>query len=456
MSVARFWHRSLFDELIGRFRTGYPATAFLELCRFSFVQEGQIPGTYTIHPLMRASLQEYQDSELRAQVHRHLFDRYTAALRGLDNSTIDESEKTAFAEAFYHGKHALPADEFSGWFTMTADVFNRAGMWRFLIPLHEEFVQIVEGHLGPDHPDTATSLDNLATLYNHQGQYSEAEMLYQRALMIREKNLGPEHPDTTETLVNLGTLYLDEGRYGEADTYLNEALALTKKISGHEHPDVARILYFLATLRLAEGQYGEADTFANEALTLWKRVSGSEHPYLASSLYLLGSVYRNQGRYEEAEQVLHRALEISENHFRTEHPRTMRNLTELAILYGDMGRYEEAKPMLERALKTQERILSTKAPGHCCQSIPIREAPLSARTLRGEPTVVQARTGNSGRSIGLRASRYDSNATSVGEPDKEQGDGSYVAAPTATQGLRVPVTGCRPNPRRCQQRWHQR
>jgi tetratricopeptide (TPR) repeat protein len=257
LSVARFWHRTLFDELIGRFRTGYPATAFLELCRFSFVQEGQTPGTYTIHPLMRASLQEYQDPELRAQIHRHLYDRYAAALRGLDSSTIDESEKTAFAEAFYHGKHALPADEFSGWFTMTADVFDLAGIWRSLIPLHEEFVQIVEGHQGPEHPDTATSLYDLATLYSRQGRYSEAERLYQRALIIREKALGLQHPDTTETLVNLGTLYLDEGRYREADTLLNEALALTKRISGHEHPDVARILYFLAALHLAEGRYGK-------------------------------------------------------------------------------------------------------------------------------------------------------------------------------------------------------
>ena len=37
-----------------------------------------------------------------------------------------------------------------------------------------------------------------------QGNYAEAEPLYQRALAIREKALGPEHPDTAASLNNRG------------------------------------------------------------------------------------------------------------------------------------------------------------------------------------------------------------------------------------------------------------
>jgi len=32
--------------------------------------------------------------------------------------------------------------------------------------------------LGPDHPDVATSINNLAELYDNQGRYAEAEPLY--------------------------------------------------------------------------------------------------------------------------------------------------------------------------------------------------------------------------------------------------------------------------------------
>ena len=50
--------------------------------------------------------------------------------------------------------------------------------------------------LGPEHPDTALSLNNLAELYHTQGKYAEAEPLSKRALVIYEQALGPEHPDT--------------------------------------------------------------------------------------------------------------------------------------------------------------------------------------------------------------------------------------------------------------------
>ena len=47
--------------------------------------------------------------------------------------------------------------------------------------------------LGPEHPDTAQSLDNIAKLYQ-EGKYAKAELLQHRALVIREKVLGPKHP----------------------------------------------------------------------------------------------------------------------------------------------------------------------------------------------------------------------------------------------------------------------
>lgn len=55
---------------------------------------------------------------------------------------------------------------------------------------------IREKTLGPEHPDTALTLNNLAMLYSNQGKYEEAVPLYQRALAISEKALGPEHPNT--------------------------------------------------------------------------------------------------------------------------------------------------------------------------------------------------------------------------------------------------------------------
>jgi Tetratricopeptide repeat len=66
-------------------------------------------------------------------------------------------------------------------------------------PLYERVLSIRERVLGPDHPDTATSLDDLATLLRNQGDPAAARPLFERALAIRERVLGPDHPDTVAT-----------------------------------------------------------------------------------------------------------------------------------------------------------------------------------------------------------------------------------------------------------------
>jgi tetratricopeptide (TPR) repeat protein len=46
---------------------------------------------------------------------------------------------------------------------------------------------VAEKQFGPNHTETATSLNNLAELYRSRGQYAQASPLYTRALAIREK-----------------------------------------------------------------------------------------------------------------------------------------------------------------------------------------------------------------------------------------------------------------------------
>ena len=60
--------------------------------------------------------------------------------------------------------------------------------------------------LGQEHPDVATSLNNLANLYSSQGRYAEAEPLYQEALKIAEGHLGVNHPNTITIRENLQSL----------------------------------------------------------------------------------------------------------------------------------------------------------------------------------------------------------------------------------------------------------
>ena len=84
-------------------------------------------------------------------------------------------------------------------------------------------------HLGPEHPQVAKSLNNLASLYHAQGRYAEAELLLKRALAISEKALGAEHPNVAASLENYSALLRETGRGSEAVKLEARARAIRAK-----------------------------------------------------------------------------------------------------------------------------------------------------------------------------------------------------------------------------------
>ncbi|VFM95090.1 MAG: Tetratricopeptide repeat-containing protein [Candidatus Kentron sp. G] len=78
-------------------------------------------------------------------------------------------------------------------------------------------------------PDTEAIVDMLnqvtVDLFN-DGNYSLAEQSARAGLALAEAELGPEHPDTLTSLNNLAMLYESQGRYGEAEPLLQQVLRL--------------------------------------------------------------------------------------------------------------------------------------------------------------------------------------------------------------------------------------
>ena len=106
----------------------------------------------------------------------------------------------------------------SEWERLNAEAISlyKQGRYDQAVVAEKKALQVAEQNLGPDHPDVATSLNNLAGLYREQGQYAQAEPLFKRSLAIWEKALGPDHPDVATTLNNLAALYKKTGREKEA------------------------------------------------------------------------------------------------------------------------------------------------------------------------------------------------------------------------------------------------
>src|SRR5260221_14137851 len=73
-------------------------------------------------------------------------------------------------------------------------------------------------------------------------RYGDAILVAKEELDLREKALGPEHPDVATSLNNLAELYLDHSRYAKAEPLLKRSLAICEKTLGPKHPDVATSL----------------------------------------------------------------------------------------------------------------------------------------------------------------------------------------------------------------------
>jgi Tfp pilus assembly protein PilF len=60
-----------------------------------------------------------------------------------------------------------------------------------------------EAVLGPEHPNTATSLNNLGSLLQVQGDLAGARLYYERAFRVCQSGLGEVHPSTPVVRRNL-------------------------------------------------------------------------------------------------------------------------------------------------------------------------------------------------------------------------------------------------------------
>ena len=161
-----------------------------------------------------------------------------------------------------------------------------------------------EQALGPEHPDVATSLNNLAVLYHAQGQYAKAEPLYQRALAIREKALGPEHPDVATSLNNLAGLYHAQGQYAKAEPlyrartrHPGEGPRPRASRRGREPQQPGRALSRPRPVRQGRAALPARAGIREKAL-------GPEHPDVATSLNNLAVLYRRPGPVRQGRAAL--------------------------------------------------------------------------------------------------------------------------------------------------------
>ncbi len=227
--------------------------------------------------------------------------------------------------------------------------------------LEERALSITGAAYGPDHPNVAHRLNNLALILRELGQPEAARPLQERALAIDEAAYGPDHPDVARDLNNLAAILRELGRPEAARPLQERALSNHEAAYGPDHPDVARDLNNLAAILRDLGQPEAARPLQERALAIDEAAYGPDHPAVARDLNNLALILQALGQPEAARPVQERALAIDEAAYGAGHPKVAIRLNNLAQILQALGQPEAARPLQERALAITDAMRSARS-----------------------------------------------------------------------------------------------
>jgi VWFA-related protein len=226
--------------------------------------------------------------------------------------------------------------------------------------LYEKAITVVEGGRGAEDPLLLPILENLTRLYVKEWAFSKAIQTSRRICSIREKKLGPENPDTASSLNQLATLYLDSVRLlPRSDQSLSIAPNANGEAASTASPtdsgDDENAPDDAAKLATAESLY-------RRVLALQEKTFGAGNTRLVDVLQNLGEVQHAEGKPDQAQESYARAVGIIEKSFGKKDLKLAGPLQHMADLKVEEERYSEAGELYGRALQIRETRLGENDP----------------------------------------------------------------------------------------------
>ncbi|KAH6670618.1 hypothetical protein B0J14DRAFT_99997 [Halenospora varia] len=231
------------------------------------------------------------------------------------------------------------------------------GKYKEAEPLYRQALAGRQKTLGQEHLDTIKSLNDLAQNLVYLGQFKAGEELYRQALAAGEKTLGIEHPYVLQNIHNLGGALRNQGRHEEAMGKYQQALAGRTKVLGELHPDTLTSINNLGGAFERMGKYRDAELQYRVALDGREKVLGAEHFDTLQSLHSFASALRHQGFYKNAETLYRQALAGRQKTLGRTHPNTLKSLNNLGLTLERQEKYAEAEEMYRQALAVREEVL---------------------------------------------------------------------------------------------------
>ncbi len=133
-----------------------------------------------------------------------------------------------------------------------------------------------------------------------EGDHTGAEALFASALSIREKLYGTGHPETAASLDNLATARCAQGDFVGARALLERSQRIFETTFGLDYPATGRRQIRCARVLLKLGHAGEALALAEGALARLKAVARSRHPWTNEAAFVVAEALDALGKKKKA------------------------------------------------------------------------------------------------------------------------------------------------------------
>ncbi len=243
-----------------------------------------------------------------------------------------------------------------------AVLYKEEGKYDKAEPLYLEILLQRKQQLGADHPDTLTCKHSLAVLYHVQGKYDKAEPLTLEVLQQWEQQLGPDDPRILNSRCNLAALYHVQGKYAQAEPLYLESLRQSELKRGPDHPDSLSFKFNLAALYHDQMKYDKSETLTLEVLRQRVKTLGPDHLDTLVSKHALAKMYWTQEKYDKAEPLFLEVLPKREKRLGADHPDTLTSKDDLAGLYWALGKYAQSETLCLEVVRQREKKLGPDHP----------------------------------------------------------------------------------------------
>jgi serine/threonine protein kinase/tetratricopeptide (TPR) repeat protein len=245
-------------------------------------------------------------------------------------------------------------------------VYGSLGVYDRAAALLERALDQRPATRGPEHTDTANSMEALAEAYRELARFDEAEALHREALAVKRR-VGSPPAAIAASLNDLGLTLSERGRSADAEPLLRDAVATWRSLGPDGSAEVAIGLNNLAQTLRQQGRLDDAVGALDEAIAIRRQRYGNDHPLLAHVLGHLGQVRNAQGDLTRAEPLLREALAIRRKTYGDDHPDTASAFNNLASLLHDAGDFAGAEPFYRLALAATEKRLGPRHPDYAVQ-----------------------------------------------------------------------------------------